>query len=144
MTQDSFYMLDNQVVINCLNSAIDAHKNWLNTLKDIAQTGELKALQTDCTKCGFGHFYYTFRPLNSKVKPLWDALDSKHKEFHSYGDEMINVINSGDTDEYKLQQIYKKANDCSNELLSDFQTIVQIIGTLTRDNISVFEQMSQA
>ena len=51
MAQDAFYMLDNQVVINCLNSAIDAHRNWLNTLKDIAQTEQLKVLQTDYTKC---------------------------------------------------------------------------------------------
>ena len=58
MARDAFYMLDNQIILNCLNNAIKAHQDWLHTLKDIVQTGQLKVLQTDCTRCGFGHFIY--------------------------------------------------------------------------------------
>ncbi len=39
MVQDAFYMLDNQILLNCLNSAVDAHRSWLNTLREMAQTG---------------------------------------------------------------------------------------------------------
>lgn len=137
MAHDAFYMLDNKVIIDCLNSAIDAHKKWLDTLKDIAQTGEEQVLQTDCTKCGLGHFYYTFNPLNPKVVGIWNALESKHRTFHSYGTEMLSAIRSGNTDE--CQNIYEKAESCSKELISDFQTLIQIIQSLTKDNIHIFE-----
>lgn len=137
MAQDAFYMLDNQIILNCLNSAIDAHKNWLNTLKDIAQTGKLKVLQTDCKKCGLGRFYYAFKPLNPKITNLWDGLGNKHKTFHSYGAEMISAVRSGRTKE--LQQIYKKAESCSEELISDFQTLIRMIESLTKDHIRIFE-----
>lgn len=137
MAKDAFYMLDNQVVLNCLNNAVNAHRNWLNTLKDIAQTGELKALQTDYTRCGLGHFYYAFRPLNPKITDIWSGLGEKHKEFHSYGTKMINAVNSGHSEEF--QEIYKKAENCSKELISDFQKLMQIISTLSKEDVRIFE-----
>lgn len=137
MARDAFYMLDNQVILNCLNTAINTHKVWLNTLKDIAQTGKLKVIQTDCTKCGLGHFYYAFKPLNPKVTEIWNGLDNKHKAFHLYGAEMISAIQSNHTEE--LQKIYDKAEACSKDLLSDFQTLIQIIESLTREHIRIFE-----
>lgn len=137
MAQDAFYMLDNQIVINCLNSAIDAHKNWLSTLKDMAQTEKLRVLQTDDTKCGLGRFYYAFKPLNPNVTGIWNGLEKKHKTFHTYGKEMISAINSGHTGE--LQQIYEKAETCSNELISDFKTLIQVINNLTKENIRIFQ-----
>ncbi|MCM1063202.1 MAG: methyl-accepting chemotaxis protein [Eubacterium sp.] len=137
MVQDAFYMLDNQVVINCLNSAIDAHRNWLNTLKDMAQTGQLRVLQTDYRKCGLGRFYYAFKPLNPNVTGIWNGLEEKHKTFHTYGTEMVSAIRSGHTGE--IRQIYDKAETCSNGLITDFQTLIQIIQDLTKENIRIFE-----
>lgn len=138
MVQDAFYMLDNQVLLNCLNSAIDAHRNWLNVLKEMAQTGTLRALQTDCTKCGLGHFYYAIKPIHPQIIGLWNGLEGKHKAFHSYGTEMIGAIRAGRSGE--LQSIYKKAEDCSKELLADFQMIIRIIESLSRENIRIFEK----
>ncbi len=137
MARDAFYMLDNQVMLSCLNSAVSAHQNWLNTLKTIAQTGELKPLQTDCTKCGFGHFYYAFQPVNAKVIGLWNGLDQKHKTFHSYGTQMIAAVRSGHLGE--LPQIYEKAEAYSKELLADFQKLIQIIDSLTKEQVRIFE-----
>ncbi|MDE7322328.1 MAG: CZB domain-containing protein [Lachnospiraceae bacterium] len=138
MVQDAFYMLDNRVLLNCLNSAVDAHRNWLNTLKEMAQTGTLKVLQTDCTKCGLGHFYYAFKPVNPQIIDIWNGLEAKHKTFHSYGTEMIGAIQTGRSDE--LQHIYEKAEDCSKELIADFQSMIRIIESLTKGGIRIFEQ----
>ena len=71
-------MLDNQIVLNCLNQAVSAHQDWLGTLKEIAETGILKVLQTDCTKCGLGHFYYALKPIHPDIAELWAGLDGKH------------------------------------------------------------------
>lgn len=137
MAHDAFYMLDNQIILNGLNSAVDAHQKWLNTLKNIAQTGELKPLQTDYTRCGLGHFYYAFRPINAKVIDIWNGLEEKHKTFHSYGTQMIAAVRSGRLDE--LQQIYEKAENYSKELISDIQKLVQIIDALTNEQVRIFE-----
>ena len=137
MAQDAFYMLDNQIVINCLNSAIDAHKNWLNTLKDMAQTEKMRVLQTDYTKCGLGRFYYAFKPLNPNVTGIWNGLEEKHKLFHTYGTEMISAINSGHFGE--LRQIYEKAEACSGELISDFQALIRIVEDLTKEHVRIFQ-----
>ncbi len=137
MARDAFYMLDNQVVLNSLNSAIDAHQKWLNTLKEMAQTGTLKVLQTDCTKCGLGHFYYAYQPLNPKVTDIWKKLGEKHKTFHSFGTDMTKAIRAGNTG--NLQEIYKEAEGCSKELISDFHRLIQIIQELTKENVRIFE-----
>ena len=130
-------MLDNQVLLNCLTGAIEAHKNWLNILKEIAQTKELKVLQTDCTRCGFGHFYYTFKPLNSQVLEIWKRIGDKHKTFHAFGTEMISAVRSNQVGE--LQQIYERAELFSKDLLSDFHMLSQIIESLSKEHVRIFE-----
>lgn len=137
MAGDAFYMLDNQIILNCLNNAISAHQNWLATLKEMARTGKLKVLQTDCTKCGLGRFYYAFHPINSRVKEIWEGLDNKHRTFHSYGANMVSAIWAGKTGE--LQQIYEKAEECSKGLLGDFNRLIQIIESLSKEHIRIFE-----
>lgn len=138
MVQDAFYMLDNKVLLNCLNSAVDAHRNWLDTLGEMARTGTLKVLQTDCTKCGLGHFYYAFQPVHPQITKIWNGLEAKHKTFHSYGTEMIRAIQSGHCEE--LQPIYKKAEDSSRELIADFQSMIRIIESLSKDGVRIFEK----
>ena len=137
MAQDTFYMLDNQVILHCIKSAIDAHHSWLAALGEMAQSGQLRPLQTDCTKCGFGHFYYAFKPANEGIQDLWKGLEEKHKTFHSFGTEMISAIESGSTG--RLKQIYEKAELCSWDLAADFEKLYEMIGNLTKENIRIFE-----
>lgn len=137
MARDAFYMLDNEIILNCLNSAVLAHENWLGSLKEMARTGKLKVLQTDCTKCGLGRFYYAFRPINPEIVGIWKGLEGQHKEFHSYGTKMISAIRGGQTKE--LGQIYEKAEGCSKGLLSDFNKLIQKIESLTKARVRIFE-----
>lgn len=137
MSQDAFYMLDNQILLQCIESAADAHHSWLETLKEIACSGQPKPLQTDCAKCGFGHFYDTFQPVHPKVADIWNGLEEKHKTFHAYGAEMIDAIRGGRTD--GLEQIYRKAEECSKDLNRDFKRLIQAIELLSKEHIRVFE-----
>lgn len=136
LARDAFYMLDNQVILNCMKNAVVAHQNWLDTLKEMAQSGQLQPLQTDCTKCGLGHFYYAFHPVHPTVVDLWMGLDEKHKSFHSYGTQMISAIRAGKASE--LPQIYENARQCSKDLTADFQKLIQIIASLSEQQIRIF------
>lgn len=51
---------------------------------------------------------------------------------------MISALQSEQNN--TLQQIYEKAESCSKELIADFQTVIQIIESLTKNNIRVFEK----
>lgn len=137
MAQDAFYMLDNQVLLQCIESAAKAHQSWLETLQEMARSGHVKPLQTDCTKCGLGHFYYAFHPVHPNVTAIWDGLEKKHQSFHAYGTEMISAIRNGRMDE--LEQIYKKAELCSKDLGADFRSLIQVIETLTKERVRIFE-----
>ena len=140
MARDAFYMLDNQVMINCLQSAVNAHLKWLQVLKEIAQTGDPRALQTDYRKCGFGHFYYSFHPVNPAVAEIWNGLEEKHKLLHTYGMQMIDAVRSGDgAGSREPGQIYERAQKCSEELISDFQKLIRIIESLSKDHVRIFE-----
>lgn len=137
MAQDAFYMLDNQVLLQCIQSAVAAHQSWLETLAEMAKSRQLRPLQTDCTKCGLGHFYYAFHPVHPKVLAIWNGLEEKHKSFHAYGTEMIAAIQDGRTGE--LEQIYKKAELCSKDLGADFQNLIKAIEALTKEKVRIFE-----
>ena len=137
MARDAFYMPDNRIILNCLSSAIKAHHDWLGTLKEMADSGKQEVLQTDCEKCGFGRFYYAFKPINPKVADIWNGLGGKHAAFHSYGKEMISAIHSGHGGE--LHRIYEKAEACSKDLVSDFRALMQAIEALSKEHIRIFE-----
>ena len=70
MARDAFYMLDNQVILDCLDSAVNAHQNWLNTLKEIARATVL--FSTRFSRCAFFGFYSKIRICSlDKVPMAW-------------------------------------------------------------------------
>lgn len=124
MTEDAFYHLENLEFAQYLKSAISSHRIWLNNLKRMVDEGNIMPLQLDPTRCGFGHFYYAMKPGIPEARPIWDALEQKHRRFHKYGSEVVNALVS---EEYeKASQIYKEAEDYSQGLISDLEALLRI------------------
>lgn len=137
MSRDVFYMIDNEAFEKFVRNAIEAHKGWLKTLEDMKKQQTVLPLQLDEKKCGFGHFYYAVEPVNAEVRTIWDGLKDKHKEFHSYGKNMIQAL--FDEDYSKAQEIYQKAEKFSQELISDFEQIIEVSKKLAQQKIKIFE-----
>jgi hypothetical protein len=131
MGTDVFYTMDNKAFSQHLKNAIQAHKAWLNTLKNMVEKEELLPLQTDDTKCAFGHFYHAVKPQNPELLPLWNGIQEKHKRFHSYGDEAIQAILKENYD--KAKEIYRQADSYSKELIDDLEKIGTLIEKLDAD-----------
>lgn len=127
MSEDDFYMLENQEFVKYFDSAIAAHKKWLENLKKMVAQRTVLPLQLDDTKCGFGHFYGAMRPQNEKVMPVWNALGAKHKKFHSYGSSVMKEIFNENYS--KAEQISKEAEDYSKELISDLEKMKKMMET---------------
>lgn len=136
MVNDSFYMLENQTFIDSIESAITAHKKWLESLKNMVDSRKILPLQINAKKCGFGHFYYSMSPKNPQIKGIWDKLESKHKELHGCGEKALHYLREGRYE--NAADAYSSAEKASKELLSDFNKIVEIAKELDTKNEKVF------
>lgn len=136
MVQDAFYMFDNRIFIKTVENAVKAHKNWLEKLKNMVESRQTTPLQTDDTKCGFGHFYYSVMPKNPEIAMIWAGLADKHKKFHESGAKAMQAIRMGDME--KAQDIIESAEELSAELIADFEQIIAIAEALEEKNLAVF------
>lgn len=124
MANDAFYHLKNAEFAQYLKSAISSHRIWLNNLRRMVEEGTILPIQLDPTRCGFGHFYYAMKPGIPDAVPIWDALDQKHQRFHKYGSDVIQALVSEDYDRAKM--IYKEAENYSQGLIADLETLVRL------------------
>lgn len=138
MVQDVFYMLSNRQFIANVQNAITAHQNWLKTLSTMVKDRECVPLQTDDTKCAFGHFYYAMNPRNKMIAPLWNGLAEKHRRFHGYGKNVIVAIKNQDY--ARAESEYRSAVKLSEELISDFKKIVENAEALEKEHLKVFAE----
>lgn len=138
MTKDALYMFDNEIFINSVQGAALAHKKWLATLESIKENQIIIPLQTNEHKCGFGHFYYSIQPMNEDILKIWTGLEKKHREFHSYGKELINQIQLGNISE--AGNIYRKAESLSVTLINDFEQIIALAQQCNKNGKNVFQK----
>ena len=138
MVQDVFYMLDNRRFITNVQNAITAHQNWLNTLGKMVRNREFLPLQTDDTKCAFGHFYYAMTPRNKMITPTWSELAAKHRRFHGFGKNVIAALNVQDY--MKAENEYKQAVKLSEDLIDDFRKIIANAEALEKEHLHVFAE----
>lgn len=124
MTDDPFFRMRKAEFARYVTTAIDAHKTWLANLKRMVEERTVLPLQLDASKCGFGHFYYAMTPKTPEIRPIWDALEAKHKKFHGYGSEVTKALFAEDY--AKAEQMYREAEHYSKELLADLEQMKRI------------------
>lgn len=138
MVQDVLYMLSNQVFIGTVQNAIQAHQGWLQNLETMVRNRQCMPLQTDDTKCAFGHFYFAMKPQNSSVAAVWRGLGDKHRTFHGYGKSVMQAIKQGDYT--RAEKEYRRVEELSKELIGDFNKIIDLTKALDQQRLAVFER----
>lgn len=136
MALDAFYMPSNQMFLNAVSNAINAHKNWLENLRIMVNDGKVQPLQTDDHRCAFGHFYYSVQPKNPEILKSWADLRDKHKQFHANGGQAIVLLKKGD--QQRAKEYYQKAVEVSKYLLEDFDDLIAKAKKLDKEGIRVF------
>lgn len=124
MTDDPFFRMEKIEFAKYVTTAINAHKTWLANLKRMVDEHTALPLQLDASKCGFGHFYYAMTPKTPEIRPIWDALEAKHKKFHGYGSDVTKALFAQDYS--KAEQLYKEAENYSKELIADLEQMKKI------------------
>lgn len=126
MATDVFYDIGIPEYIKHVGNALGAHQGWLNSLKGMVEKRSIIPLQSDSSKCGFGHFYYAVNPSPELgFRKIWDGLEEKHRHFHSFGTDAVKALINENYDE--ANRIYKEAEDYSKGLLSDLNEIKSIL-----------------
>lgn len=124
MTDDPFFRMEKIEFAKYVTTAINAHKTWLANLKRMVDERTVLPLQLDASKCGFGHFYYAMTPKTPEIRPIWDALEAKHKKFHGYGSDATKALFAQDYS--KAEQLYKEVENYSKELIADLEQMKKI------------------
>lgn len=124
MSVDSFFHMKNSEFCRYVQNAIHAHRTWIKNLEKMVRERVIVPLQLDSTKCGFGHFYYSFTPEIPGIREIWDGLAEKHQKFHGFGSDVINALFSEDY--AKAEQVCRAAEEYSRELISDMEKMLRI------------------
>ena len=72
-------MLTNQELIEILESAKQAHKDWAGKVSSMADQMKILPLQLDPNKCAFGHFYNAITIQHPQLVEEWDSLSEVQK-----------------------------------------------------------------
>ncbi len=125
MTDDPFFRMRKPEFARYCQTAITAHKGWLANLKRMVDERTVLPIQLNSSKCGFGHFYYAMTPKTKEVRPIWDALEAKHKKFHDYGTQVQKALFAEDYG--TAERVYKEAENYSKELIADLEEMIKIV-----------------
>lgn len=93
----SAHPINKSELLEELEKAKIAHKNWLAKLNTMVSRMEIMPLQLYSTKCAFGHFYHAFEITHPELSKEWKQIDSLHNSFHGVGSKVISAIGLGDT-----------------------------------------------
>lgn len=128
--------INNKEFMDNIFRAKDAHKNWINTLKRIVDEGKVYPLQTNGTKCAFGHFYNAMNVTHEAISEDWKTLGQLHEEFHRTGHSVIEAVQNGSISD--AQEFYQKAEKLSNDIFKYIDTIGEKVEMNSTNNINIF------
>lgn len=117
--------LKNDDIIEIIDSAINAHKNWIVELENIVDKMEIAPLQIRDDKCSFGHFYHSIKITNPLILEKWSSIDGIHHDLHEYGGKVLESVKSNDTSNANTYLYNAKEN--SEKMLKIFEEIKDIL-----------------
>ncbi len=125
ISAERLFGLGNDDFLKSVNTAIAAHLKWVETLKSMVDDMQIRPLQIDDHKCGFGHFYHSVKPSSEKVVHHWESIDELHHKLHSLGGTVIESI--GNKDGGNAVKLYNEAKSVSEHIVKIFQELVSIV-----------------
>lgn len=127
----------NEDFIESLKSAITAHRAWVEKLREMVDEGQVKPIQADGSKCGFGHFYHAIEVEHPDLVDEWRKIDPIHKELHSKADVVRSHIESGDMD--KARDEFNQTVKLSEEIITMLESMSEKTGKMNKRGDYVFK-----
>lgn len=112
--QGSTNALSNEEFLETIENAKSAHLRWISNLDRIINEMKTYPLQTDSTKCTFGHFYNAIKVTHPAILNDWIMVGKIHDNFHVMGLEAIKAVEKGD--EAQAREYRRRAGELSKEM----------------------------
>ena len=137
MSEDRFYMLNNDEFVKQVSDAIEAHKGWVKAMENVVETQEVVPLQTNYKKCAFGHFYYSMRPKKADILQVWKQIGEQHSKLHKNGEEIMKAVKGGNGN--RAQTMMDETVKLSQDLIKQFSEVIKLAEKHGKDGKNVFE-----
>jgi len=134
--QGSSNALNNQEFVATITEARKAHASWLNNFKQMVDDMKIYPLQTDSSKCAFGHFYHAVHVSHSSIADEWGKISDIHDEFHKIGQIGIDAVKAGQQD--KAQESYRNAEELSRSIFGQLDKVALAVEDMTTKGIKLF------
>ncbi|EHQ90072.1 methyl-accepting chemotaxis protein [Desulfosporosinus youngiae] len=134
--QGSSNSLDNQEFLATISNAKKAHANWLENFKRMVEEMKVYPLQTDASKCAFGHFYHAVQISDGVIADEWGKIETIHSEFHKIGQLGIEAVKAGRQE--TAQQHYSGAEKLSKSIFGQLDKVAMAVEDMTGKGIRLF------
>ncbi|KGM98406.1 chemotaxis protein [Clostridium novyi A str. 4552] len=131
-----YFKISNEDLVDNLDNAITAHTKWVDTLQEMSHNMDIKPLQIDGQKCGFGHFYHSVKPKDEEVLKIWNEVDKIHEKLHGIGHIVMNDIEKNNKNDALNHA--NEAKKLSENIIDKFNKMKEISNKLTHEGKSVF------
>jgi len=134
--QGSGNALNNQEFLATIIDAKKAHASWLNNFKQMVDEMTIYPLQTDSSKCAFGHFYHTVHVSYGLIADEWRKISAIHDEFHKIGQIGIDAVKAGQQE--KAQDSYRNAEELSRSIFGQLDKVALAVEDMSTKGIKLF------
>ncbi|GMQ65336.1 methyl-accepting chemotaxis protein [Vallitalea maricola] len=138
VVNNSLTPISNEEIKMRILQAIESHNKWLELLKNMANTMEIKAIQKDDKRCSFGHFYHSLKVENPIIRDIWEKIDNLHHALHQKAFDVIAAIE--ENNQNKAYNDYKEAESYSVTFKKYFNEVLQKISLLNDNGEEVFQR----
>lgn len=128
--------INNKEFMDNILRAKEAHTNWIHNLKRIVDEKRVYPLQTNGTKCAFGHFYHAMNVTHPAISEEWKALGKTHNEFHNLGHKVLAAVKAGSVSQ--TQEYYLCAEKLSKEIFMYLDKIGVEVDIQTKNGVNIF------
>ncbi len=127
--------ITNEEFMTNIKKARIAHENWMTTLRAMVEEGKAYPLQTNSSKCAFGHFYHTISVEHPSIKEDWDAIEQVHNMFHACGHNVIDAIKNSQISEGL--NYYEEAEKHSKHIFELLEKIEKEAEVQTKNGVQI-------
>jgi len=136
LLQVSSNALSNQEFLVTIADAKNVHGDWLNNLKQVVNDMTIYPLQTDASKCAFGHFYHAVKVTHASIAKDWEEIEAIHDSFHKIGQNVLEAVKAGQ--QLNAQKYYDSAEALSKGIFKHLDNVTAEVEKLTSKGISLF------
>ena len=108
--------MTNEELLDVVKKEKSSHTAWVSRAKQMADEMSLRPLQTNASKCAFGHYYQVLKIHHPLLAKDWLSIEKLHRDFHSVGNKVVSCIEREDA--VGATKAYQEAEAMSIQMLS--------------------------